>query len=561
MPLGGRVINHILFTLFLYIFSLLCADTLSANPLSTTQTIELKEYWTLCIQHTEARNVECKTQESVGAIEQSFEDFDGIAIYRTDFTVDKSYQNIPLTLYIPHLRDADEVFLNGYLIGQSGQFPPNFEKATLYSRSYPLPNSRLHFGSDTYNELVIRVYNHARQGGLSSGAPIIQSSQTITDQQVASEGLLMLYVGVMLIIAAVQGFYFAAQPQSRDHLYFGLFCVAEAIYILTYSHFAFASGLNLNIIFRANIVLFGLLTLLFFMFMTSFFKRRTSNWFKIPLLSFLLAYCVASIFIDIDLIYHLVHLLQALSVFVLIPFYLYLFYNAIRDKLPYAKLMASTLAAFIIAVFFDILVDLQILPTFINELEGLISPVFLVAIFIVLTLILIHKHWLYYRNATYDYLTNCLRRSAFIERLDEELHRIHRSENTLVLALLDLDHFKQINDQYNHIVGDNILRAVATRTSDALRDFDLLGRYGGDEFIIAAQVSNEQDASQLLKRIHTSITEKPVMNGDKKPLYVTVTIGGVTTDPKTPSSAEELIEKADDILVKGKIKQKGRVHI
>lgn len=141
------------------------------------------------------------------------------------------------------------------------------------------------------------------------------------------------------------------------------------------------------------------------------------------------------------------------------------------------------------------------------------------------------------------------------------MHRIHRSENLLVLALLDLDNFKQINDQYNHIVGDNILRAVATRTSDALREFDLLGRYGGDEFIIAAQVASEQDASQLLKRVHTSITEKPVINGDDKPLYVTVTIGGVTSDPKSSTTAEELMEQADDILVKGKIKQKGRVHI
>lgn len=214
MPIGGRIINRLLFTLSLFLFSLLCADTLFANTLSTPEKIKLKDYWTLCIQAPEVATVECKTQASVGAIENSFEDFNGIAIYKTDFTISEASQNTPLTLYIPHLRDADEVFLNGYLIGQTGQFPPNFEKATLYSRSYPLPNTRLKYGSNTYNELVIRVYNHARQGGLSSGAPFIQSSQAITDQQIASESLLMLFVGIMLIIAAVQGFYFAAQPQN-----------------------------------------------------------------------------------------------------------------------------------------------------------------------------------------------------------------------------------------------------------------------------------------------------------------------------------------------------------
>ena len=561
MPIGGRVIYRLLFTLLLCILSLLSADKLSANPIPATPHIELNDYWTLCVKDESQRSVECETQETVGSIEHNFDNFNGFAIYKTDFTLDDTYQNTPLTLYIPHLRDADKVFLNGKLIGQTGQFPPNFEKATLYSRSYHLPSSTLRFGGSEFNELVISVYNHARQGGLSSGAPVIKSSQAITNEQVASEGLLMLYVGIMLIIAAVQGFYFAAQPQSRDHLYFGLFCVAEAVYILTYSHFAFVSDIHLNIIFRANIVLFGLLTLLFFMFMTSFFKHRVTNWFKVPLVSFLALYCLVALFINIDHIYHLVHLLQAVSVFVLIPFYLYLFYQAIKEKLPYAKFMAWSLVAFLVAVLFDILVDIQMLPAFMSELEGLISPIFLIGIFIVLTLILIHKHWLYYHNATYDYLTNCLRRSAFIERLNEELHRIHRSENTLVLALLDLDNFKLINDKYNHIMGDNILRAVATRTHDALREFDLLGRYGGDEFIIAAQVSGEQDAAQLLKRIHTSITEKPVINGGKEPLFVAVTIGGVTTHPDEPITAEALIEQADEILVKGKVKQKGRVHI
>ncbi|GAA4357753.1 diguanylate cyclase [Kangiella marina] len=560
MPLGGRVIKNLRSLSLVFIVSLLFAAQLFAASSSLSPIIELNNYWTLCIKHDD-KSVECDTQNTVGSIESNFENFDGIAIYKTDFSLEESHQDTPLTLYIPHLRDADIVFLNGYHIAQTGQFPPEFEKATLYSRAYPLPSSKLKYGSNRNNELVISVYNHARQGGLSSGIPVIKSSQTITDEQVAAEGLLMFYVGIMLIIAAVQGFYFAAQPQNKDHLYFGLFCVFEAIYIMTYSHFAFTSGIHLNIIFRANILLFGLLTLLFFMFMTAFFKRRVSPWFKIPLISFLVLYCLSSVFINIDYIYHLVHLLQAVSVLVLIPFYVFLFYRAIKEKLPYAKLMATTLATFILAVLFDFLVDLQLLPAFMNQLEGLVSPIFLIAIFTALTLILIHKHWLYYHNATYDYLTNCLRRSAFIERLNEELHRIHRSDNTLVLALLDLDNFKQINDQYNHIMGDNILRAVATRTSDALREFDLLGRYGGDEFILAAEVSGQRDAAQLLKRVHSSITETPIVDNGKGALSVMVTIGGVTTDPNIPVTAEELIEAADEILIKGKVKQKGRVHI
>ena len=570
------IIKSILFTLILTTFSLLCAERLYANPSKTNPSktspskttpskntqlpLKLDSNWTLCIKPDQQSEAQCKAQESLGEIEQAFEDYNGIASYRTSFSLDSQYQNSALSLYIPHLRDADTVYLNGQLIGQTGQFPPDFEKATLYSRAYSLPNNLLHYGNQP-NELVISVYNHARQGGLSSGIPVINTTAAINNQQVSAEGLLMLYVGIMLIIAAVQVFYFAAQPQNRDHLYFSIFCVLEAIYILTYSHLAFTSGIHLNIIFRANIALFGVLTLFFFLFMTNFFRCRIAKWFRWSLIASLVILSVAATFIPIDSIYHIVHILQVISIFVLIPFYLSLFYRAIRDHLPYAKLMAGTLIAFIVAVIFDILVDLQVVPAFMSELEGLVSPIFLIGIFIVLTLILIHKHWLYYRNATYDYLTNCLRRSSFIERLNEELHRIHRSDDTLVLALLDLDDFKYINDKHNHIMGDNILRAVATRTSDALREFDLLGRYGGDEFIIAAQVSDQQDALQLLKRVHNNITQSPIINGEKKAIAVSVTIGGVTADPENPVSAEELIEQADEILIKGKVKQKGRVHI
>jgi len=562
MPLGGRVIKQSLVTLFVIFFSVFCADKLSANQNPSSQLpITLNQNWTVCVEHNSPNEVSCRSLPKVGSIETVFENFNGYAIYRTSFSLENNLEQHPLSLFIPHLRDADKVYLNGELVGQTGSFPPSFEKATLYSRTYPLPSKQLKFGKAASNELVISVYNHARQGGISGGPPIINTTAVIYDEQIGAEGLLMLYVGIMLIIAAVQIFYFVAQPQSRDHLYFAAFCACEAVYILTYSNFAFQSGLHLNTIFRANIVLFGVLTLLFYLFLTHFFKCQIPKWFTIPIVTLLIVISLITVFIPIDHIYDIVHLLQALSIFVLVPFYLYLFYRAISEKLPYAKLMAWALCIFILAVVFDILVDLQVIPSFMNELEGLLSPIFLIGIFLILTLILIHKHLQYYRYATYDYLTNCLRRSAFVERLTEELFRIHRSEDVIVLALLDIDDFKQINDKYNHIMGDNILRTVATRTHDVLREFDLLGRYGGDEFIIAAQVSDQHDALQLLKRIHKNITEEPIIRDNKKTINVSVTIGGITTDPKHSATAEELIELADEILVKGKIKQKGRVHI
>lgn len=554
-------IKYTLISIGLFLLSIFHAgDLYGATTDSSKLPLTLDNNWTLCVNSSISK-VNCSSQSSLGAIEKDYPNYNGEALYHISFKLDKRLEYIPLSLYIPHLRDADKVYLNNHLIGQSGQFPPNFQKATLYSRIYPLPSNILLFGDEEQNRLVVRVYNHARQGGFSSGAPIINTTQAITTQKINDENLLMLFIGVMLIIAAVQFFYFAAQTDSKDHLYFGLFCIAEALYILTYSHFIYSSGIDLNLIFRLNIGLFGVLTLLFFLFMTSFFKCRVLPWFKWSLIISLSLLSLTTAIIDIDHIYSIVYILQAYSAFILAPFYIYLFYQAIRAKQAYAKLIAWTLGLFIIAVFIDILVDLQAIPPLMGKFQGLVSPVFLIGIFILLTLILIHKHWLYYQNATYDYLTNCLRRSAFSERLNEELQRIHRNGDSLVLALLDLDDFKAINDSYNHTVGDSILRTVASRAHKELREFDLLGRYGGDEFILAAQVSDQHDALQFLKRIHKGITQEPVFGCSEEGIRISVTIGGITTDPNTPKTAEELIEQADEILVKGKVKQKGRVHI
>lgn len=545
----------------LTILSIFYADSLYASSTSTNKLpLILESNWTLCINEKNSK-VSCQSQETISAIESNFEGYDGEALYHTTFSLDLKHQYTALSLYIPHLRDADKVFLNNQLIGKSGQFPPHFQKATLYSRNYPLPNNILRFGTEQQNNLVVRVYNHTRQGGFSGQAPTIDTTKKVEAFELEAESLLMLFIGIMIIIATVQLFYFAAQTESKDHLYFGLFCIAEALYILTYSQFIQTTGIELNTIFRFNVSLFGILTLLFLTFMTCFFKYRAHRWFYWSLIALLAALSLVSLIIPINHIYAVVYWLQILSGFVLAPFYLYLFYRAIKEGLAYSKLMASTLGLFIVAVIVDFLVDLQVIPPLMGKFQGLLSPLFLIGIFIVLTLILIHKHWHYYQDATYDYLTNSLRRSAFTERLNEELQRIHRNNGTLVLALLDLDDFKQINDKYNHIVGDTILRTVAKRAHRELRDFDLLGRYGGDEFILAAQVSDQHDAFQFLKRVHNSITERPIITNDKDAITISVTIGGVTTVPGSTKLAEDLVEQADEILVKGKIKQKGRVHI
>ncbi|AUD79503.1 GGDEF domain-containing protein [Kangiella profundi] len=563
---------RLLFVFFVLLFGTLQPQ--AATAVETSSTIDssmtrfdieqipfvLKSEWQICrYSPPKTNHYDCRTSSVPDSIESAFPGLDGFVFYRVQFWITRKLEHQALGIYIPQVRDADKLYINGHLIGETGQFAPNFEKATLYQRRYPIPSSILKF--DQSNELIIKVYNHARPGGLVMGAPVIDSVKNIYKQTATQESMLMIFIGMILLISAVQIFYYLAQPEHRENLLFAILCVFESIYLLTYSQAALDSGINLTSIFRINMLLFAILTVNFFLFVSSFFKQSIPWIIKGILTVILLLGIVSVTILPIDWIYYILHIIQLISVFILVPYYFYIFYRAKLQELPYASLMTKVLALYIFTVLIDFAIDQQWLPLFVTGIAGLLSPIFLITVFIAITFILIHKHWLYYRHATYDYLTNCLRRSSFEQRLAEEIHRIHRTGQSIVVALIDIDNFKQINDAHNHLVGDQVLQAVVNRTRASLRDFDLLGRYGGDEFIVAAEVSDKKDATQLLKRIHKNITSHAVIDKNNKAIEVSITIGAVVAEASDLVTALQMIEEADDILVSGKVKQKGHIHI
>lgn len=542
--------------LLLFSYSVSAAQEYSVEQLP----VHFEGEWQIC-RYTipENNHYDCRFIKVPGSIEQVFPEFDGLAFYRTFFTLSSELEHQALAIYIRQIRDADKLYINGHLIGETGQFAPNFEKATLYQRLYPIPSNLLKFNQK--NELVIKVFNHARPGGMVMSAPVIDSVKSLYQNTATQESLLMIFVGMVLLISAVQIFYYLAQPEHRENLLFAVLCIFQSIYLLTYSQAALDSGINLTSIFRINMLLFAILTVNFFLFVSHFFKHSIPPLIKMVLALTLLMGIVSVTILPIDWIYYVLDIIQLMSVFILVPYYFYIFYQAKRQELPYASLMTKVLALYIFTALIDFAIDQQWVPLFITGIAGLLSPIFLITVFIAITFILIHKHWHYYRHATYDYLTNCLRRSSFEQRLAEEIHRIHRTGQSIVVALIDIDNFKHINDEYNHLAGDKVLQQVVNRTRASLRDFDLLGRYGGDEFIVGAEVSDKKDATQLLKRIHKMIVRKPVIHKDGQSININITIGAFVAEASDLVTALQMIEQADDILVSGKVKQKGHIHI
>lgn len=134
----------------------------------------------------------------------------------------------------------------------------------------------------------------------------------------------------------------------------------------------------------------------------------------------------------------------------------------------------------------------------------------------------IANHMLAYR-ADHDELTGLRNRGAVVERLESELARAQRTNAALAIAILDIDFFKQVNDTYGHPIGDRVLREFADRLRDTFRPYDIVGRYGGEEFIAICPI--EQSKSfELFERFRTVVEETPFL-ADDLAISITVSIG------------------------------------
>jgi len=159
--------------------------------------------------------------------------------------------------------------------------------------------------------------------------------------------------------------------------------------------------------------------------------------------------------------------------------------------------------------------------------------------------------------ATIDSLTNSLNRRHFLEKSKQEVERALRFKRSAVVIMMDIDNFKEVNDTYGHAVGDEALRQVASISKSNLREQDLFGRLGGEEFAILAPESTLNEGIQLAERIRHSI-EQTVIQVDPESFQITVSIG-ITVITQTDDSIEQLLQLADKGLYQSKENGKNRV--
>jgi diguanylate cyclase (GGDEF)-like protein len=153
-----------------------------------------------------------------------------------------------------------------------------------------------------------------------------------------------------------------------------------------------------------------------------------------------------------------------------------------------------------------------------------------------------------------DGLTCLFNRRHIDEQLRKELSTARRHEQPLAVLMLDIDHFKNVNDVEGHPAGDRVLQEFAARLLTVTRDGDVVGRWGGEEFIIIAPQTNVEQASTLGERVRAAVADRPVDLGDHS-LSITVSIG-CAVGLGTPA---ELVERADTALYRSKTEGRNRV--
>ena len=156
--------------------------------------------------------------------------------------------------------------------------------------------------------------------------------------------------------------------------------------------------------------------------------------------------------------------------------------------------------------------------------------------------------------ATYDVLTGTLNRRAFLKRLNQEISRCRRIDTPLGLVLADLDQFKKINDTYGHVAGDKVLAETANLMRSCLREYDEIGRYGGEEFFVLLPGASLDHAESVANRMRKSI-ENFFVNYEDKVLQVTVSFGVYSIEEFEEScDVYEFFKLADKALYEAKSK-------
>jgi two-component system cell cycle response regulator len=162
------------------------------------------------------------------------------------------------------------------------------------------------------------------------------------------------------------------------------------------------------------------------------------------------------------------------------------------------------------------------------------------------------------RIANYDSLTGLLNRRAILQEMDDQIKRVRRYRAPLSIVMLDIDHFKKVNDKYGHIVGDSVLEEMAKTIGLVVRGTDVVGRYGGEEFIIILPHAEQDAALSVAERVRNAVVAVEMKSSNGDTFSVTVSQG--VASYMSNEDIYSLIQRADAALYQAKENGRDRIE-
>ncbi len=477
----------------------------------------------------------------------------GIGWYRVTLDLDPVLTDVPLAFVCPQIRDADEVYLDGKLVGRTGSFPPHYDKGTLVARAYELPPSRT--AVPGRHVLAVRVYNAGPRPGGITGAPELDSVAQAFQNRVVREGPRALLATAFGALGLFSLFAFLRDRSQKDFLWFFLASEAGAATSASWLSIWTLTWLPLSIPFRVGLagifVLPGLTVLLF----NGFFARPASRLHRVLLGLLAAAALTCLLWPRVDDLYSILpaaFLLVAVAWVDLVVFLV----AAARKRAPWAAallaamvvLAVSSLGTMLSALGFNVapLADLPLagpayfllMATFLAALADRIARLRLLA--------------------STDPLTSLANRAVLFDRINLEIARARRHGHPVALALLDIDHFKGFNDRFGHVAGDRFLVGVAKAISAGIRDTDLAARFGGEEFVVLLPETDLSHAIACLERIRVAVADVRVAGAAEGG---TISAGVAVFDPavRATVSVSAWLRQADAALYQSKAAGRNRV--
>lgn len=478
----------------------------------------------------------------------------GVAWYRLRFEVDPTLGSVPLALSFEQVRDADEVYLDGSLVGRTGRFPPEYDKATLVSRLYALPPDVVSRAGP--HELLVRVFNAGpREGGITGGVAIdsVHAAFVGRARRELPRLLLAAAIGSLGLFSL---FVFLRDRSQTSFLTFFLYTTGFALYVGTWSSAFVETRVPLSLLFRINFALaFGLFGL-FLLFFLRFFDRPLRLRHRVIGAVQVAGTLFCLFWPRVDDLYYALPLGYATILLGSIDVFATLVSDA-RRRAPYARPFLAGCALVFLCVLFDVGQDFGLFGDPVGSLR-LVGPGFLVFSLVVLSLAADRIAKLRVAART-DPLTGLANRSVLYERLALELARARRSGGPLAVAVLDLDHFKRFNDRFGHLVGDKLLVSAAVALRDATRDTDLVARYGGEEFVVLLPETGRTEAIVCLERVRVAIASIRVPGATEG---TTASLGVAVFEPSVSPgsfSTSAFLRQADGALYAAKAGGRNRI--